>query len=533
MKRKIKIAIIIISLCILRFLISYNLQSFFLRTLPYDDLLMIRQLRFLDKGKFLGDYEATTLVKGIVFPVFLFLCKWSNVSYSIVLTILYIIATLSFACSIRKIVRNDAFLIVLFGILLFNPISYSSDVFQRMYRNTLSYTELLFFLTAVVNIINSKKNNILNYIFLGLIMSTMLLTREDTIWTYLVLGILINFKLYKKLKIKNIVFCLVPIIVIALNLNIISYINYKHYGVYTYNELKKSHFKQAYQKVLQIKDDEKIDKVAIPKSTFYKLAENSKVFGFTKEEIDKKYLRLEDENGEINNGNIIWFFRSWIYTKQKFKSGEEADKYFENLSNELEILFEEGKLEKEMSSFSTFINIPSLNELKNLPKNLIDSIIYTSTYKNIKAFDEEEIKKEGIYTEYSMSYAVDYMDYHNAENLIENNPIHFEIIRKIYKYFTIIYSAVSLIIYLKNIKIKDKLNFVLHILVAIYLCIIGGVAYTHTTAFTAIRYCYLANIYILQNLFILLNLYRVVEKKSVKLIESGELNDFSNNSSIQ
>ena len=364
-------------------------------------------------------------------------------------------------------------------------------------------------------------------------MSTMLLTREDTIWTYLVLGILINFKLYKKLKIKNIVFCLVPIIVIALNLNIISYINYKHYGVYTYNELKKSHFKQAYQKVLQIKDDEKIDKVAIPKSTFYKLAENSKVFGFTKEEIDKKYLRLEDENGEINNGNIIWFFRSWIYTKQKFKSGEEADKYFENLSNELETLFEEGKLEKEMSSFLTFINIPSLNELKNLPKNLIDSIIYTSTYKNIKAFDEEEIKKEGIYTEYSMSYAVDYMDYHNAENLIENNPIHFEIIRKIYKYFTIIYSAVSLIIYLKNIKIKDKLNFVLHILVAIYLCIIGGVAYTHTTAFTAIRYCYLANIYILQNLFILLNLYRVVEKKSVKLIESGELNDFSNNSSIQ
>ncbi len=517
-KKKCIYIIAIVALCIVRFLLSYKLDSIYLRNMRYDDVLMVQQSKSIENNQYLGVYGKNTLVKGLAFPFLLYFSRTVNLSYSIVLTIIYITSSLYCLFSIKKVINNRFMQIIFFTVILFNPISYSSDVFQRLYRNSLSCSELLLFIGTIINIIYSKKNNILNYIFLGVVMSIMFLTREDTIWVYLVLAIVIIYKLFKKNKIKNIFICSLPIIIIFLNLNLVSIINYNHYGTYTYNELKKSHFKDAYLKILQIKDDEKIDNVAIPKSTFYKLAEKSKVFGIKKYEIDAFYQKLADKNGEINNGNIIWYFRTLIYVNQNFKDGEEADKYFEKLSNEIEELFKEGELEKEIASPSIFINMPTESEIKNIPSNILNAIIYTSTYKNIKTFSKEDLEERFSFNEYVKGYSIKYKDYHNAENIIENNSTQYEILRKAYMYFTIVFSLASIIIYCKNIMIKDKLNLLIHLIVIAYLTILCGVVYTHTTAFCAIRYCYLCNIYILQNMFILLNLYRFYIKHANKKI---------------
>lgn len=434
----------------------------------------------------------------------------------------------------KKIIKDKKVLVIIFIFLLFNPISYSSDLFQRLYRNSLSYIEIIFFLGTVINILASKKNNVLNYIFLGFIVSIMFLTKEDNIWTKAVLLIIIICKLYKNFKFKNICINLIPILVIILNLNIVSYFNYKKYSIYSYNELTNSYFKDAYTKILQIKDDEKINQVAIPKSTFYKLAENSTVFGFSKKNIEDFYNLNVGGKGEIINSNIIWFFRTLIYKKQKFTNGREANEYFRQLSEEIDELFKQRKLEKEFAFSSVFMNPPSLDDIKLLPKNFLEAICYTSTYKNVRTFSEKEMVRFFEWDEIIGSYKINYYNSHKVANIIVSNPIRCEIIRKTYEIFTIVFSFVSLLIYLKNITKKDNLNLIIHIIVFIYLIILCGVTYTHTTAFDAIRYCYLGNVYILQNLFILLNLYRLYNKykNKTKLLGSGEKNDFSNNSSI-
>ena len=442
-----------------------------------------------------------------------------------------------FTYSLKKIINDKRILIIILLFLLFNPISYSSDLFQRLYRNSLSYIELLLFLGVIINIIASKKENILNYIFLGVIISIMLLTKEDNIWTKIILILIIICKLYKNLKIKNILISLIPIVVVIINLNIVSYMNYKHYNIYTYSELNDSYFKDAYIKILQIKDDKKNDgRVAIPKSTFYKLADNSKFFGFTRKEIDNLYNIYVGSDNEISNSNIIWMFRTWVYKKHDFKDGKEANEYFYKLSNEIDELFEKGKLEKEFIFPLVFTNPPTLNSIKEFPKNFLKAIVYTSTYKNIKTFPKDKIIKIFAFDDIVEAYSINYYNTHNADSIIESNIREFEIIRITYEIFTTIFSTISLIVYIKNVKEKDKLNLVLHIILIIYFMIICGVTYTHTTAFDAIRYCYLGNIYILQNLFILLNLYRLYkkckEKNKAKLLESGGQNDFSNNSSL-
>ena len=67
--------IIFIVITLIRFLISFNLKSFYISNLSYDDRLMINQLTNLINGQYLGVYDDFTLIKGIVFPYLLFICK--------------------------------------------------------------------------------------------------------------------------------------------------------------------------------------------------------------------------------------------------------------------------------------------------------------------------------------------------------------------------------------------------------------------------------------------------------------------------
>ena len=507
--------ILIVLITIIRFLYSYKIPSFYLSELQSDDGLMINQFKSLIENNYLGLYNSRTLIKGIIYPVLLVLSSSLKFSYSMFFTILYILSCLYFILSLKKVVNNKFFLIIIYLVLLFNPVSYSADLFQRLYRNSVTIIELLFFLGTIIRIVSDKNNKILNYIILGLIISIMYLTREDNIWILPILLFVFIYKLYKNVKIKNIFINLMPIFILILSLNIVSFINYRNYGVYTYNELKKSSFKDAYINILRIKEDKKYDKVSINKETFEKIIDNSDILGFDKEYLDKEYRKFGNSDGQIENNNIVWFFRRWIYAKHKFKDANDANKYFKKLSKEIDRLFKEKKLEKEKILPSVFINTPRVEYMKKLPNGYLDAILYTSTYKGVKTMDKIEANGKievSIYNDDVNAYLVIYRDYPGTDQMVKYNPLKYEIIRLIYKYLTIILSLVSLVIYFINIKKFDTLGIIINILLLSYFIIISGIVYTHITAYYAIRYFYLGNIYIIQSLFIMLNMLRLFKK---------------------
>ena len=216
MKKYKKMIIIVSIITLIKFLITYKLPSFYISNLVYDDGLMIHQLTSLLNGNYLGNYTSFTLIKGIIFPLFLFLTKSIHLSYSSMLSILYILSCMYFTKSLDKIVKDKKILIIIYAVLLFNPISFSSELFQRLYRNSLSSIELLFFLGVIIRIVLSnevKRKDIINYIILGIILSIMRMTREDNIWTSVILVLLIIYKFIKNRKIKTILITLIPIVV--------------------------------------------------------------------------------------------------------------------------------------------------------------------------------------------------------------------------------------------------------------------------------------------------------------------------------
>ena len=129
--------ITIILLCLIRFLISFNLINFYIGNLPFDDALMLRQSSSLLSGDYLGLYSNMTLVKGPIFPFLIAFLRLINLSYSFSFTILYILSTLFFVLSLKKIIKDKRILLIIFSFLLFNPVTYSSELFQRLYRNVL------------------------------------------------------------------------------------------------------------------------------------------------------------------------------------------------------------------------------------------------------------------------------------------------------------------------------------------------------------------------------------------------------------
>ena len=512
----------IILLGLLRFLFTYKLPNFYLYAMNYDDGLMANQTLSLLSGKYLGTYDYRTLIKGPIFPFLLFIIRLYKMNYSSVFTVLYTISCIYFTYSMKNIVKDKKYLIFIYLILLFNPVTYSSDLLQRLYRNSISIIELLFFLGSVIRVLFSKNNKVYNYILLGLSLSFLFLTREDNLWTYPIIAFIIIYNFIKNKKLKVLLLNLIPIIILILNLNIISFVNYKNYGIYTYNEIQKSEFHNTYKKVLQIKDDEKKKKVAIPKSTFYKLAKNSKVFNIDNSKLDSYYKMYADPvTEEIYNGNIIWYFRYIMYINNEFKTGKESEKFYKELGKEIDELFEKKALEKEFIMPSSFMAVPTKDDLIEVGKNIIYTIGYTATYKDIKTLTKVDNYE---YDSGYKAYYFRYDNYHNTANIVKKNGFIYEMIRILYYSLTIVFGIIAILLYLNNIKKFDYISILSHLLLICYLLIIGGTVYTHVTSFDAIRPLYLGNIYIIQTIFILLNLYRRVSVSKEVSIDNKKSN---------
>ena len=79
------------------------------------------------------------------------------------------------------------------------------ELYQRIYRNALSLGETLLFFGLIIRLVasNKPKNNLVNYILSGLITSIMLLTREDSMWAFVIIIILIIYKVIVNKKINE------------------------------------------------------------------------------------------------------------------------------------------------------------------------------------------------------------------------------------------------------------------------------------------------------------------------------------------
>ena len=522
-------------------------------TMKYDDLLMVNMADSILDGNWLGEYNYITLVKGVFTPLFIAGTNILNVPFLTGKEVFYGIACITFILILNKKIKNKFVLIILYLLILLNPIEYSSDL-SRVYRDGLYMSLIVYLLSFALGIFLTRKESIKTqikyFIGLGISISAICLCREENIWLLPFLAIMfiatiIPIFMDKKLenKVKRILLYLIPLAIFILSINIICIINYKYYGVYTLNQYWGTPFKSAYGALTRIKPETEIDRVPVTNETMNILYDNSDKFAELKEFFEGSQGKAwsmcgEKIDNEINGGYFHWALMDAVNSRGYYKDAKSAENYYIELANEINTLCDNGILDSRCGKRISDTCFFDTHDLMDVAKEMPKVIKYQYSLKDVKMkvkYDVNFNQIEGInetkelFKETTNSNLVTKNYYSSNINNLRLNIM--EKINTIYKkinpyifYISIISLIVFVILNIRNInKVYEELV-ILGGLIVMYITRIFIVTFTSTMMFKeALNVSYLACIYTIQMIFSILCLVFVLKSIKIKLKDKIKL----------
>ena len=97
---------IIVILTVFRIYLGINIPLFLQGDARYDDYLMVQYADSIVSGRWLGSYCNLTLVKTCAMSLMLALGYFGGISYSFLVTFLYILSVLAVSTSFGKLIGN-------------------------------------------------------------------------------------------------------------------------------------------------------------------------------------------------------------------------------------------------------------------------------------------------------------------------------------------------------------------------------------------------------------------------------------------
>ena len=532
MKKLNKYFLFVFILIILKQVLMSHIPIIALTIAGCDDQLMVKLAANILQMNYLGVYDCLTFVKGISFPLFLSVNTALGISYINAITLLYSISVFLFVESIKKLLPKDWMKYVLFAVLLFNPIMYSQEVVQRVYRNSLIPSQVLLIFSSFFSLyLNRKEKNkkILPWSILGGISLLFFYnTREDSIWIMpfvltCTIILIVNNIIVKK-NYKKIIIFLLPLLFLTIGNIGIKCMNYIHYGTYVRIDEENSAFSNAMKTIYSVKDEKNQKWVSVSRDKIKKLYEVSPTLNNIQRDLDyymDTYAIIDRTvDNEVEDGWFWWSFRFAVQESGYYETPKKAEDFYNNVTREINNAIKDGKLEKISTMPSALMSPWKKGYGLKLLDTINKEIIYTNSFKDLKL---SLVESDGIdrNISYFESLTNDQAIYPTSENNLEAN-IHkkkvlnvyigkLNIISNIYRIAPIL-SIVALISYIvltikliKNKTLIDKWLIVTSILLS-YIVLLIGVGYNHISSCHSITYMYLCATYPLILMFDMLNI---------------------------
>jgi hypothetical protein len=355
---------------ILVFLLLILLKLFLVRNQPllaytnaiHDDRHFIDQARYILGGEWLGPYDQFTLIKGPFLPLWIVFTFLLGIPFLLSLQLLYIFACIITVISLRPLLNRPVYSLVLFIVLLFNPLTYDTYAATRVMRDAL-YASLCFLAVACAVGLFIRRNAapvqvLLWAIGLGLTFSAMALTREETVW--IVPALLFAFLLSLlgvqasslKNRLKQVSIWLLPPLIYLLCIGSISFLNYRYYSVFQVTEMKAPEFVAAYGALQRVVPDPFLPMIPVSKETRQRIYPISPAFQeleATLESPNNGWVGItstetDSPKGEIQGGWFIWAFRDAVASAGHYSEGKFPAQYYQTIANEINTACETGNL---------------------------------------------------------------------------------------------------------------------------------------------------------------------------------------------
>lgn len=326
----------------------------------HDDGLMVDMAWNLLNRNWLGPYDNLRLVKGITFPVFLALNHLTGIPYTVMLSFLYGLVCVLFIKMINSIIKNKIILGIIFTIIYFIPANASVHTFIRIYRGSITCILVLLLFTCFVKmyLTRREKGFFLWAVCSGIALALFWNLREDSIWM-LPFSVMASVVTAVRIALENkaadakwfrinILYVILPFLILGLFNTGIRGINYHFYGTFIRNELSEGGFPKLMKALYAIEPDEDLVSTSVPRSTIEKVFEVSPSFRTLQAALDLNYYAGWDGtdgvvDGQVKDGWFFWCLRDCI-VMSGYDTSDEMSQFCEQAASEIQNALETGQL---------------------------------------------------------------------------------------------------------------------------------------------------------------------------------------------
>lgn len=335
-----------------------NAHSLMATITPHDDLLFISQAHDILSGKWLGEYNQLTLIKGQFYPLFIAFSYYLNIPLLAAQQLLYAFASFMALWAVYPLVRQKWLLFLLFIFLLLNPFSFNYPSIGRVFRLGIYVSLGLLVFSCILGLYvrarQSWKNAIVWSIGAGISLSAFWNTREESIWIVPSLLLLLApafFDLRRLPRSRAVILAglyILPVLMLLGTNYTLKTINQNHYGIFATIELETPEFKSAYGGLLRIKSDrwrQFYPAVQDVRDSAYAV---SPAFREVKPFLDGPVGRKwQDLCGctDIPAAFFIWAFRDSVAAAGYYKDGPRTLQFYQRMGSEIDQACADGKLD--------------------------------------------------------------------------------------------------------------------------------------------------------------------------------------------
>lgn len=375
--------IIVFALTIVRLVLGLVVPVGLWTTQAHDDALLFQYADNLLDFNWLGDYNSKTLVKGVSYSLFLAICNWLHLPYTLGLGLMNVGSAVLMVAALKKKFQNRIALGCIYLLLLYAPFTYSSLVGLRAYRMAIVPFAVLILFGCLVGLYLRKgeapKSLIPWSIGAGISIGFFWFIREDSIWilpfvavVLLIMAVcVIKEKTGMGTKVKKLVLTVVPVLFLVASILVVCCMNFLYYGVFTTNDRSSGAFGKMMGYLYSIEDEDASADEWVSHAALESAIDVSPTLATIEPEIETYYAAWSGGN-PIKGDIVAWALRDAAEAAGYYQNAVETEGFFAQVNQELEQAFEDGRLEKDDSIH--FSNSAEGIRLEQIPDMLSLSI---------------------------------------------------------------------------------------------------------------------------------------------------------------
>lgn len=373
----------------------------------HDDRLYVTLAKNIFEGHWLGTYNVFTLIKGPFFPIWIALMKFLGIPLLLGVNILYAASCLMLVQALRTIINNKTFSVLLYLVLLYNPAGFDVEL-TRATREMLYLSLTLMVVACALGIYLHSWDTSRSWLWeirMGISFGCFWLTREEGIWIFPFLLIIIIARLFIYINIRNwslarswlaVKVWIVPLLIWLLMWNVVNLINYRYYGVYAKTEMDAHSFKAAYGALTRVVPPKIIRYVPVTRLARQKIYDISPSFReladyfegpsglivWSEMGIRAGTEKTKENRMEILGGWFMWSFRDAVATAGYYNNGRYPEEYYARLADEINIACATGQLEC-LPERTTLAPVLYWYHAKYMPASMLERFAELVQFKSI------------------------------------------------------------------------------------------------------------------------------------------------------